>query len=125
METIGARVRGLRKEMGLTQVELAARAGVDQSTISDIERGKSFGAEVLMSVSQALLRSPQYIMTGKPEALELSSVEANMIAAYRHATERAAPKPDVQHAPAMASTGPIVRRVSPPASRARKQQRAG
>ncbi|SHN40554.1 Transcriptional regulator, contains XRE-family HTH domain [Rhizobacter sp. OV335] len=125
METIGARVRGLRKEMGLTQAELAARAGVDQSTISDIERGKSFGAEVLMAVCQALLKSPQFIMTGRAEALELTTVEVNMIAAYRRATEKAAPKPDETHAPTTAPAGPSVRKVSAPAAKARKQQKVG
>jgi len=33
------RIKEIRKERGLTQIELAERAGVDQSTISKIENG--------------------------------------------------------------------------------------
>lgn len=39
-ETIGERLARLRKERGITQVELAERLGVAQPMISDYERGE-------------------------------------------------------------------------------------
>lgn len=38
-KAIGARIRQLRLQRGLTQVELAERLGIDQSLISEYERG--------------------------------------------------------------------------------------
>lgn len=39
-ETIGERLTRLRKERGLTQVELAEKLGVAQPAVSDYERGE-------------------------------------------------------------------------------------
>ena len=39
-ETLGQRLARLRKERGLTQVELAEKIGVNQAIITDYERGK-------------------------------------------------------------------------------------
>lgn len=64
METVGARIRRLRKARGMTQTDLAADVGVDQSTISDIERGTGFSAEILMKLCDALEATPQEVMRG-------------------------------------------------------------
>jgi transcriptional regulator with XRE-family HTH domain len=90
MEAIGDRIKRLRKDLGLNQTELAEAIGVRQSTISDIENGAGFDAKTLMALSKALLKSPQFIMTGEPEAVELSADEANVIAALRAAAEKKA-----------------------------------
>lgn len=37
---LGNRVRKLRKQAGLTQVELAEKLGMDRSYLADVERGK-------------------------------------------------------------------------------------
>ncbi len=39
-ERLAAHLRSLRVEAGLSQAELAARSGVDQSAISFLERGR-------------------------------------------------------------------------------------
>src|ERR687885_864920 len=39
-EALGARVRGLRRERGLTLEELAQRSGVSRAMISKVERGE-------------------------------------------------------------------------------------
>jgi transcriptional regulator with XRE-family HTH domain len=39
-ETIGQRLARLRKEKALTQIALAERIGISQSTLTDYERGK-------------------------------------------------------------------------------------
>ncbi len=38
--TVGGNIRHLRKELGLTQKELAFRVGLTQAQISDYERGR-------------------------------------------------------------------------------------
>lgn len=38
-DTVGDSIRHLRKELGLTQKELACRIGLTQAQISDYERG--------------------------------------------------------------------------------------
>lgn len=64
MVTIGGRVRTARKALGLTQPVLAKTVGIDQSTLSDIERGSGFSAEVLMRLADALELSAEQIMRG-------------------------------------------------------------
>lgn len=66
--SIGQRIRALRKLRGLTQVGLAKLVGLDQSTISDIERGANFGADVLQSLCEALETTSTYIMRGGRES---------------------------------------------------------
>lgn len=38
---LGCAVRALRKQQGLKQIELATAAGITESQVSDIERGKN------------------------------------------------------------------------------------
>ncbi len=64
-KAIGARIRWFRKERKLTQVQLSKAIGIDQSTLSDIERGGGFSAETLMRLSSVLNESPQTIMLGE------------------------------------------------------------
>lgn len=67
MDTIGKRVRERRKELGIaTQKDLAVEVGVDQSVISDIERGAGFGARYVMPLARALKWSPEQLLDGKP-----------------------------------------------------------
>lgn len=68
MGTIGGRVRAARKALGLTQPVLAKSVGIDQSTLSDIERGSGFSAEVLMRLAAALEVSAEQIMRGADSA---------------------------------------------------------
>lgn len=64
MKTIGDRIRVRRKELKLTQPQLAAQVELDQSTISDIERGAGFSAHTLMRFARSLHTTPEYIMRG-------------------------------------------------------------
>jgi transcriptional regulator with XRE-family HTH domain len=110
MESIAQRIKALRVGRGLNQTELAEAVGVRQSTISDIERGANFEASTLMALSKVLLKSPQFIMTGQPEANELSEEEANVITALRSAAakkaaaERTIKKTELAGAKAVSST---------------------
>ena len=64
--TLGTRIKTLRKAQGLTQVALAKRAGIVQSSLSEIERGetkKGFG-ETIVRLARALNTSPEWLTTG-------------------------------------------------------------
>ncbi len=54
-EKLGARIKVLRKKLGLSQEELAERINMDTPNLSNIERGKRFmTAETLEKIAQAL-----------------------------------------------------------------------
>lgn len=73
--SIGNRVKQARKAAKLTQVELAARSNLKQSTISDLEVGKSQGTTYLASLAAALGVSPLWLETGKG-AMQPSAAQA-------------------------------------------------
>lgn len=68
MGTIGERIRALRKGASLTQPELAKAIGISQSTLSDIENGAGFSAEILMGLADTLGAAPDFIMRGPKQA---------------------------------------------------------
>lgn len=51
---LGVRIRALRKSKGMTQAELATRAGVARSTASILERGQDVSLDSFLSVLRAL-----------------------------------------------------------------------
>ena len=54
-EPIGKRVSRIRREKGYTQTELADKIGINQTHISDYERGKvRLHAEIIIRFAQAL-----------------------------------------------------------------------
>lgn len=82
--SIGSRIKALRKARGLTQVQLAKGIGVDQSTVSDIERGAGFSADTLQALCEALETSSGYIMRGGREA---DLYDAELLALFHRLTE--------------------------------------
>lgn len=56
LPNLGAAVRALRLRRGLTQVELASRAGVSRRWLMNLEAGRTFGVETgrVMTVLDAL-----------------------------------------------------------------------
>lgn len=66
MGSVGERIRARRQALGLTQDELARRAGISKSFLSDVENGKrSVSADNLLDLGQVLGRSLDYLMTGE------------------------------------------------------------
>ena len=64
--TVGERVKRRRTELGLTQDELAQKAGISKSFLSDLENGKrNIGAETLLDLGRAMSVSLDFLMTGK------------------------------------------------------------
>lgn len=65
-QQIGKRIMERRKELGLTQEEAAARAGLSHQFFACVERGiKGMGAESIIKICQALEISADYLLTGK------------------------------------------------------------
>ena len=85
MKTIGERIRDRRKEKGLRQSDLAESAGIDQSTISDIEKHNAdFSARNLMKIAEALEVTPEWVMRGT-KVSEIEELE--VIAIYKSLDE--------------------------------------
>src|SRR5262249_60033958 len=65
MASVGERIRGRRTELGWTQDQLAQKAGLSKSFLSDLENGKrSVGANNLLDIARALGVSLDFLMTG-------------------------------------------------------------
>lgn len=63
---MGQRIFELRKKQGLTQVELADRAGLSHQYFSCVERGeKGIASRNLMKLANALQTSADYLLTGE------------------------------------------------------------
>ena len=100
--TIGQRLRQARKAAKLTQEELAIRTGIKQSTLSDLELGKSAGSTSCATIAHALNVDALWLETGRgsrdisrrseePGASDWLTAktpeETNLLTAYRLADE--------------------------------------
>jgi transcriptional regulator with XRE-family HTH domain len=57
-KAIGRRIRDLRKRQGMTQIELAAELGINQSAVSDYEKGEvRIHAAMLAGLARVLMSS--------------------------------------------------------------------
>ena len=66
MAGVGERIKTRRLELGWTQDQLALKAGISKSFLSDLENGKSsVGAENLLDIARALGVSLDFLMTGR------------------------------------------------------------
>ena len=65
MNTLQERLSGARQKAGLTQAQLAARAGVSQSTIAQIESGRNSGTKFAFRLANALQVSVEWLLAGK------------------------------------------------------------
>ncbi len=66
LRAIGARVRQLRRENELTQEELAEKAGLSKSFISEIEGGRTAASGLLfLKIAEALGVSVEWLLTGE------------------------------------------------------------
>ncbi len=66
MATVGERIKSRREELGWKQDDLATKAGISKSFLSDLENGKrNVGADKLLDIARALNLSLDYLMTGE------------------------------------------------------------
>jgi transcriptional regulator with XRE-family HTH domain len=66
-ETVGQRVKRLRKARGLRESDLARSAGLSERTIRLIESGQGNGGTLLegLRIAQCLMVTPEYLAHGK------------------------------------------------------------
>lgn len=64
MNTIAERLKQAREKAGLTQPELAKKAGVSQGTIGNVESGLRKRPRELLAIAEALNVSPKWLETG-------------------------------------------------------------
>jgi transcriptional regulator with XRE-family HTH domain len=62
LEAVGRRVAQARKSVGLTQEELAIKAGVSHGTVSKIEGGKQWPTDALEGLCAALGRTADWLL---------------------------------------------------------------
>jgi SOS-response transcriptional repressor LexA len=62
---IGERIKETRKERGMTQVALAKAAGVHQSTIADLERGRTTKTPSAAQIARVLGVDALWLATGR------------------------------------------------------------
>jgi hypothetical protein len=77
MEDFNSRVAKRRKELGLTQAELAKRAKMPQSTISQIENGRNKSSTDLLGLATALETTPDYLVYGIKESKQGQETKAD------------------------------------------------
>ena len=65
MKTFKDRLSARRKELRLSQDALAKRAGLSQTTISNIERGRNDGSKELVALAAALRVRPEWLADGR------------------------------------------------------------
>ena len=62
-QLFGRRVRVLRKSLGLSQLELADKVGIDRSYMGFIERGeRNVSLEVIAKIAEALDTTPDELL---------------------------------------------------------------
>lgn len=84
MDRLADRLKHARKLRGYTQKTLAAKSGVTQPTISDIETGeiKEPGGETTLNLCEALEISPAWLLRGtSPMALDEKPLPADVVEA--------------------------------------------
>lgn len=65
MDTFGSRVRETRKALKWTQKQLASAAGLSQTTISDIERGRNDSSADIIALARSLRVSAEWLADGR------------------------------------------------------------
>lgn len=63
--SLAARFKARRLELGMTQVEVAAAAGISQQSIESIESGRTRKPRSLLDLAKALKCSPDWLLNGK------------------------------------------------------------
>jgi len=88
-ESLGKRLRGRRRELGLTQEQLAERAGTTQAVIQKIENGKSLRPRKIDEIASALDINAAWLMFGNDRYDDLDSEAMQVAAAWSRLCEPA------------------------------------
>lgn len=101
MSTFASRVRSRRKELGLSQAELAKRGKLSQTTISDIERGRNDASREIVELAVALQCAPEWLKTGQGPMEGITQVRSSVIHLGPSAVP--VPRPSGQPVPLLAT----------------------
>jgi len=87
MDTIGSRVRALRKKRGLKQVALAQMAGITQGSLSLIENNETGvpAGDTIADLCRALRTTPDFLIAGAgdPDSIEAAMQEHELVYLWR------------------------------------------
>ena len=72
LNSLGERMRYRRRELGLTQDELALLSGTNQAVIQKIENGKSLRPRKLDVIADALKIIPAWLLYGEEKNTQLT-----------------------------------------------------
>lgn len=76
LHRIGNKLLAVRKRIGLTQAEVAERAGLSDRTYADIERGTvNMRAETILRICEVLQITPDEILTEESDSVVLRQEE--------------------------------------------------
>lgn len=76
LHNMGRRISAIRKLNGMTQEELAEKAGVASQTVSAAELGKkALRPENIIKLSQALQVSTDYLLTGNRNSMDFTQLD--------------------------------------------------
>lgn len=90
METIGERIKRLRKEKKLTQSQLGEFLGVEKSAVAKWENGrtKNLKRETIQAMAQLFGVRPSYILEGDDYKIMLNQQEIILVQQFREADEQ-------------------------------------
>jgi SOS-response transcriptional repressor LexA len=77
MNNFGDRVRLRRDQLGMSQDDLGRAAGISQSTVAQIERGRNQGTKHILNLGKALKVRAEWLQTGRGEMLQVADGEEN------------------------------------------------
>ncbi|MDO8414049.1 MAG: helix-turn-helix domain-containing protein [Gallionellaceae bacterium] len=75
MTTFGDRIRMTRLAVGISQKELAKKAGVSQGLIGQLESGRNQGSKYIVTIAKALNCPIEWLATGKGQMRGTPSTE--------------------------------------------------
>lgn len=91
MATIGYRVRALREKRGLTQDQLAKKAGITQGTLSLIESDKTEtpSGRTMAALCAVLQTTPDFLVAGAgdPDSIDAAIQEHELVFLWRDLPE--------------------------------------
>ena len=90
MESIGERIKRLRKEKKLTQSQLGEFLGVEKSAVAKWENGrtKNLKRETIQAMAQLFGVRPSYILEGDDYKIMLNQQEIILVQQFREADEQ-------------------------------------
>lgn len=89
--SIGSRIREARKRAKMTQAQLAAKVGMGQGSLSELETGESEGTSLIASLAAALGVNALWLETGKGlpgDSTETRGDEEGLLDLYRRTDDR-------------------------------------